>query len=211
MVGDMNGYLAPDVPAKQWEVVAPQLAEMRGGNVPAIWEAVRDALTYIWTQDWRYRLTLLDAGCSSAYFSEIIKHYVPEWIEYRGMDSSPYMVEEAAKHYPDVKVDLGDMRWPPYSYREFDIVMTGATLNHIVEWQQALKELARIAGRYLLLHRLPFTEGPTRIEGAEAYGHWVHALFFNELEFGIVLSDRGFTRIYDVPVDDLRTQIWERA
>ena len=207
----MNGYLAPDVPAKQWEVVGAQLAELRNGDPPAIWQAVGDALIALRDVSGLYSVTLLDAGCSSAYFSEVIDHYVPKWVAYKGMDFSPHMIGEAAQRYPYAMVDLSDMRQTCYKDRSFDIVMTGATLNHIVEWRRALKELARIVGRYLLFHRLPFVDGPTRIDEAIAYGHPVPALFFNELEFGIVLSDRGFVRIYDESVDDLRTQIWERA
>lgn len=206
----MSGYLAPDIPAKQWEVAKRQLEAFRQGKPLPIWEAVGEALCRL-RAGWRLdEVTLLDAGSSSGYFSEIIEYYVPNWVKYRGLDYNPYMLKVAAKHYPDVQVDLGDIRDTGYEDRAFDVVMTGCVVNHVYDWQEAVRELARVAKHYLLFHRLPFANGPTRFEDAEAYGHPVLAVFFNEDEFGRVLAEEGFNRMYNKPVGDLRTQIWKR-
>jgi len=206
----MSGYLAPDIPAKQWEVVEPQLAALHRGDALPAWEAVGEALGWLYFHKLA-QMSLLDVGCSSAYFSEIIEYYVPGRVQYTGMDYSPYMVQEAAKHYPSVQVELGDILNIDYPPCAFDIVMTGATINHIHDWQRALKELAGIAKHYLLFHRLPFVDSSPRLEAAAEYGHPVLAVFFNEAEFGAVLAGAGFDCIYDKPVEDLRTQIWERG
>ena len=209
---DMPDYLEPDIPAKQREGVNLALRYLKQGKALPIWQALGDALCWIQRRGGLVgNVTLLDAGCSSAYCYEVIEHYVPAWVRYTGLDHSGYMIKEAAHHYPGLQIDLGNITDMPYEDKAFDIVMSGATLNHIYEWQTALRELARVTSWYLLLHRLPLTDEPTRYEEAEAYDHPILAIFFNKEEFSEILTGEGFECVWDEPVLDLKTQIWERA
>jgi len=121
------------------------------------------------------------------------------------------MVKEAARYYPGLQIDLGDITLMDYEDEAFDIVMTGATVNHIYNWKTALRELARVTNWYLLLHRLPLIDGPTKYEGAEAYDHPVLSIFFNRHEFSEILMGEGLECVWEKPVLDLKTQIWERG
>jgi ubiquinone/menaquinone biosynthesis C-methylase UbiE len=49
--------------------------------------------------------------------------------------------------------------------KAYDVVLSGAVLVHVKEWKEAVRELARITGSYLILHRTPITDAKSyRIE-----------------------------------------------
>ena len=207
-----QSYLQPNAPGDQWVGAKKQLDKMREGIPPPVLSAMGKAMQRLKATSGLEGASLLDAGCASAYYSEIIEYYVPGWISYVGIDRSPHMIEEAHKHYPEAEVYVGDMLNIDYPPQAFDIVLCAGTVNYIYLWKKALQELARVAKRYLLLHRMQLINEPTRMKRTEAYGHPVVVVLFNEQEYNQALTAEGFTRIYHEPMTNASwTQIWERV
>jgi trans-aconitate methyltransferase len=67
------------------------LANLAAGIVDRVFEPVIDALTALPLE----RFSLLDAGCATGYYSEVIRSRVPKDVWYRGCDFSEAMVEQA--------------------------------------------------------------------------------------------------------------------
>ena len=183
----MSQYTAPDIAEKQRALVDKQLHAMLEGTAPPHFASLGELL------QWLYDLlgdpsclTLLDAACASAYYSDIIQHYVGDWIEYYGIDFNPGMVAMAHGLYPGLPIVQGDVcDMDMFSDRAFDIVLSGATIMHIENWHAAVRELGRVANQWLILHRtwiLLDVSAPTRVDKRDAYGHIVPYITFNEPE-----------------------------
>lgn len=214
-------YDAPDIAKKQRALVDQQLAAMHAGNSPRHFASLGELL------QWLYdvlgdpsRLTLLDAACATAYYADIIQHYVGDWIEYYGIDFNPGMVAMAQALYPGLPIVQGNVcDMDMFSDGAFDIVLSGATIGHIEDWHSAVRELARVSRQWLILHRtwiLFDTETPTRVEMRDAYGHLVPYITFNERELMTLVHECGFEMQRVVPsgevssVCDHWTYLFER-
>lgn len=146
-------YAEPAIAAKQRAVVGPQLRALREGQANALFQTVGDMIREI-AEALPRPITLLDAGCGSAYYSEVVEHYAPGIFKYAGVDYNLGMVELARIKYPSLNIRHGDLCSLKY-YRASDVVMSGACIAHIKDWKKALSELLRLAKSYLILHRNP--------------------------------------------------------
>jgi len=189
-------YAAPAIAAKQRAVVEPQLRDMRAGRPILLFRVIGDILAQI-VPTLPTPITLLDAGCGSAYYSEVVEHFTPHCYTYHGVDYNPGMVALAHELYPALAVHQADLCSLDFDDRSFDVVLSGACIAHIPEWRVALSEITRVAGIYLVLHRNPIylDDSPTTFDYRDDYdaGIWVHQ--FNERE---LLS--GITADFDVLV-----------
>lgn len=217
-----QSYAAPDIALKQREGVDKQLLAMQNGTPAPHFAVVGEILTRLREQSGLQSVSLLDAGCSSAYYSEIIEYFVPNWARYIGVDYNTGMVKLAHRHYPNTPVfqaDLQDLR-QLFGDRFFDIVLTGATVGHIMDWKRVLEELTRVTKQWLILHRAwVYTDGrPTAKFIQDAYDHDVLYWYFNEAELICNIESHGLELISSCnsgegPRDsywEVRTYLFER-
>ena len=200
-----QAYTDPAIAAKQrgW-YVNTQLAAMYAGNAPRHFSVLGELLQGLKAQSDLESVTLLDAGCASCYYHEIVDFYVPGWIEYTGVDYNSGMVEMTHKLYPGLPIYQADMHdLNLFPDKSFDVVMEGATLTQIRDWKPALSELARVAKHWLILHRelLYWNDEPTSYEVVEAYDNQVWSVRFNKLELVNFLAAQGFSLVSTACVD----------
>lgn len=210
-----DGYAHPDIAGKQRVIVDRQLEEMYAGNAPAHFAIVGKIM-----QDLRAlhpgAITLLDAGCSSAYYSEIIEYYVPGWTQYTGLDYNPGMVEMANTYYPELSVMLADIQRLEFFNRDFDMVLSSGTLVHVKDWHSALSGLMAATKQWLLLHRTwVYFDGSAGqcASSSHAYGYEVWDHHLDEQEIIDLVESGGFHLIRNYnsgegPPDDSNPRIW---
>ncbi len=85
--------------------------------------------------------TLLDAGCGSGYFCDLIEK---KGIGVMGLDASEALLELARKRSPRVSFFKGDVEELPFVDLTFDIVTLINTLPHVATPQTALREARRV-------------------------------------------------------------------
>jgi 2-polyprenyl-3-methyl-5-hydroxy-6-metoxy-1,4-benzoquinol methylase len=68
-----------------------------------------------------------------------------------GIDYSKEAVEIANKNYPNLHILEGDIYKLKYKDNSFDLVICSEVLEHLEDPQKALRELARVSRRYILL------------------------------------------------------------
>lgn len=122
--------------------------------------------------------SLLEVGCGGGYNSEVIVHKFPG-LKYSGVDISEAMIDIARSHYPDREFEVGSAYELPQKDRSVDIVMDGVALLHMLGWENALSEYARVAKSTVILHGLTLTDAPTTPFAKYAYGQPSMELVFN--------------------------------
>ena len=129
------------------------------------------------------RPALLEVGSGSGYYSEVLATLLPGGVHYTGIDYSHAMIARARSYYPSMAFDVADATNLPYADGAFDIVFNGVSLMHIVEYQAAIREAARVAARYCIFHTVPvFDDYRTTFLTKYAYGAPVVEIVFGKQE-----------------------------
>ena len=85
---------------------------------------------------------VLEGGCGSGYYSEVLATLLPDSISYTGIDYSEAMIARARSNYPATAFEVADATKLPYADGAFDIVFNGVSLMHIIDYQAAIREAA---------------------------------------------------------------------
>lgn len=93
--------------------------------------------------------TVLDVGCGAGGFRNIWRHYQPD-IRYIGVDVSFPLIVAARRLYPDSEFHQGNCaEGLPLPDRCAEVVQALGWLHWEFRYQETIKELWRVTGRYL--------------------------------------------------------------
>jgi SAM-dependent methyltransferase len=135
---------------------------------------------------------LVEVGCGSGYYSEVLAALLPDRISYTGIDYSGAMIARARAHYPSAAFEVADATRLPHADAAFDIVFNGVSLMHIVDYQAAIREAARVAAHYCVFHTVPvFRDYRTTFLGKYAYGAPVVEIIFDKQELMSLCHQAG--------------------
>jgi ubiquinone/menaquinone biosynthesis C-methylase UbiE len=135
---------------------------------------------------------LLEVGCGSGYYSEVFAALLPRGVDYTGVDYSDAMITRARARYPSMAFEVTDATKLPYADGAFDIVFNGVSLMHIIDYQAAIREAARVAARYCIFHSVPvFDDHQTMFLSKYAYGAPVVEIVFGKAELMKLCTDAG--------------------
>jgi SAM-dependent methyltransferase len=200
--GTARGWLSPLTAWRQERAYGMLLAQMRTGHPRedlVIAAKAVDALGLA-------RASLLEVGCGSGYYREILDALPRTEIVYAGIDYSPVMVARARRRYPGVDFQQMDATRLSFGKDSFDIVFNGVSLMHIPDWRAAIAESRRVARRACIFHSVPvFPNRATAHLAKYAYGARVIETVFNRGELlecfavnGLALSGSWTGLPYDV-------------
>jgi ubiquinone/menaquinone biosynthesis C-methylase UbiE len=187
-----GAWQSESIPGEQRRLVDQQLAAYRAGQTIPAFDALVRLLEPLVASIGRGRpVSLLEVGCSSGYHSEILAHHELA-VAYEGCDYSPSFVEMARAHYPALPFNVADATALPNGDDSVDIVLSGCCLLHIPEYEQAIKESARVARHYVVFHRTPVLHNvPTAHYRKRAYGVETIEIHFNEEELVSLFAKHG--------------------
>lgn len=191
-----TSFMASNIPTAQRVLVDEQLHQMYLDNPPQHFSALADIFKTI--PDYR-EITIFDAGCASGYYYEILQHLCQFKGLYLGADFSAAMLAMAATLHAQINFFETDIRALSFRRMSFPVVLSGAVLVHVKEWQQAVSELCRIAEKYLILHRTVVTtniETPIRV--MKSYGTPTYQVYIAEIELIKLLDTLGFVLLKKV-------------
>lgn len=93
-------------------------------------------------------LRVLDCGVGTGALSCALARVVPAPLALDAIDLSPDMLARAGRGFGEAGIAAslrhGDARDLPYESKQFDLVMTGHMLEHLVDPRLALSEMARV-------------------------------------------------------------------
>jgi SAM-dependent methyltransferase len=116
--------------------------------------------------------TVLDVGCGSGWFS---RRFAAEGCAVTGLDPDPAMLTYARRRPGEVRYLRGRMETLPFPDRSFDVVTAVTSLCFVADQCAALREMARVARRAVvlgLLHRRSLLYLMKRDRGAYRGAHW---------------------------------------
>ena len=184
-----SAWKVNELPKRQRVIADAELASYRAGEAVNVFDTLIQALNDLPASV--DGMTVLEVGCSSGYYSEVIAIAGLD-VRYAGCDFSNAFIDLARQHYPRLQFDIEDATSLSYSNASFDIVISGCCLLHIAEYERAVLETARVASKFAIFHRTPVVWGqPEKTYRKNAYGVDMLEIHFNELDFLALLHRSG--------------------
>lgn len=183
-------WQAASIPASQRGLVQMELTEMYAGMVRPQFAALTELLRPLV----RHGTTVLELGCASGYYYEILEYLLGKQIDYTGVDYSAAMIAMARDYYPRPQFFAADGKSLFFADRQFAVVISSCILLHVPNYREHILETCRVADEWLVVHRTPVSRlSPTRCMAKQAYGVETVELCFNEHE---LLSEFALHRFY---------------
>jgi SAM-dependent methyltransferase len=182
------GWLAARTVARQERAYQGLIRDMRNGEPRLDFSVAAEAVIATGIAAPR----LIEVGCGSGYYSEVLASLIPGGVSYTGIDYSDAMIARARANYPSIAFEVADATRLPHPDRTFDIVFNGVSLMHIIDYEAAIHEAARVADRFCILHTVPiFNDHPTTYLSKYAYGAPVVEIVFGKRELMSLCRDAG--------------------
>ena len=191
LTSSSGGWLATRTVERQERAYQSLLAAMKRGEPRLDFKVAAEAVT----ATGMVNPSLLEVGCGSGYYSEVFDDLLGGKLRYTGIDYSDAMIARARARYPSTTFEVADATRMPYSDAAFDIVFNGVSLMHIIDYDAAISEAARVAGHSCILHTVPvFESHETTYLRKYAYGAPVVEIIFGKPEL-MALCERSGLRL----------------
>jgi SAM-dependent methyltransferase len=179
----------PAIPARQRSLVQEELSRMYRGDAAVPYLVLAEILRPHMTRGAR----LLEIGCASGYYYEILEYLLSKRIDYTGVDYSEPLIAMARDYYPKAPFYACDGACLLFADRSFDIVVSSCVLLHVPNYRNHIYETARVADRLIVAARTPICKKrPTLHMKKFAYGVETVELVFNEGELIREFAVNGF-------------------
>jgi glycosyltransferase domain-containing protein len=174
-----SAWKSDDIPAKQRALVQQEIRDMYKGKPPVVYQVLTECLRpYVFSG-----CSILEIGCASGYYYEILEYLLNMRISYTGVDYSEALISMAKDYYPKADFQAADGANLPFKNAQFDIAISSGILLHVPNYQQHIKETVRVAQQYVVVHRTPVCRlRPTQYLKKFAYGVETVELRFNDRE-----------------------------
>ncbi|MCB0335265.1 MAG: glycosyltransferase, partial [Bdellovibrionales bacterium] len=174
-----SAWKNPSMATQQRDLVQQELQELYQGVVRPHFQVLADAVH----DTTKANSSVLEIGCSSGYYVEILEYLLNQRLSYTGADYSEAMISMAQSYYPQYNFVVADGAALPFTDAEFDVVISSGVILHCPNFREHLKETLRVAGTHVILHRTPICKkASTQAFTKKAYGVETVELRFNEQE-----------------------------
>ena len=199
--GDLIGEL-------QRELVNYQLHQLKRGNPPRLFAEVNNVFDKIPVKN-----SVLDIGCTSGYYYEIINYYFPNKFNYSGCDYNEQSIKLAKYYYPEVNFFVDDITNLALEDLSYDVTFLSGVIEHIPEYERGINELCRITKKYIILHRVWLSEDHTTCSIGTQYFVPIIRYQYNKVGFIEIFNKNDFKIKWESAVYDgnCRTYLLEKS
>lgn len=195
-----DSWKQAELPQRQRALADQQLQKYRNGAKIDVFDTFIEAIDA--AQGLPAGASLLEIGCSSGYYSEVLE-IAGKDIIYTGCDYSDAFIALGRSIYPDLRLDVEDATGLSYADQSYDVVVSGCCLLHIPDYRTAIAEAARVARSHVVFHRTPVVYGQdTRYYSKKAYGVETIEIHLSETEFKELLAEHGLSLIKTSTLSD---------
>lgn len=185
-----RGWMAEELPKRQRALVQQQLEAMYKGEIVPPYRIAAEAFAEVIS----IGTSVLEIGCSSGYYYEVLEYLLSKKLRYTGVDISPAFIAMAKEYYPSAQFSVADGAALPFADASFDIVFSAGVLLYAVDYQKHIAETCRVADNVVIVHRTPLCfSRPTQFLKKRAYGVETVELVFNEHELLTEFAKYGYT------------------
>lgn len=204
----LHGWENASIPKKQRHLVQQELLSMYKGSIPRLYSVAAESVKpYI--QD---KTSLLEVGCSSGYYSEVLEYLTNKEIQYTGVDISEAFIKMAKDYYPHKAFIQAPASSLPLKSQKFDIVFSAGVVLYELDYVSHIKEMDRVAKDVLIFHRTPVTiNTPTQLQKKHAYGVETIEYIFNEKEFLDTVISLGWTLTKTIIVSSNNNDCYDKT
>ncbi len=175
----LDAWKSPTIPMLQREIVQSELEQMYKCNTPILFDVLAKLLSPIINNN----SDILEIGCSSGYYSEIIEYILGKKINYTGLDYSEAFINSAKELYPKSSFITANAEDIPLDDNSVDIVISSGVIQHSTKYSEQIASAVRVSGNYIIFHRLPICKKrPTHFNKKEIYSVDILEVRFNEQE-----------------------------
>ena len=193
-----NAWQDPRIPIAQRKIVDMQIREMYEGHPPLVFQALAEAVK---ETDASYG-EIVEVGCSSGHYSEVLAFLLAHPINYLGLDYSYPFIKMARAFYPRVSFMVADASALPIADKSCDILISGCVLLHVSDYRRAIAESVRVSRKWIIFHRTPIIEGnETQIFEKKAYGVRCLEMSFSEAELFREFTKVGITVVKEFVIE----------
>ena len=174
-----SAWQSEEIPVKQHALVQQSFNDMYKGITPKECQVLAECLRpYVFPG-----CSILEIGCASGYYYEVLEYLLNKRISYTGVDYSEHLISMAKDYYPNSEFHVADGANLPFADGRFYIVISGGILLHVPNYPRHIAETARVARQFVVAHRTPVCrQRPTQYFKKFAYGVETVELRFNEKE-----------------------------
>ena len=191
----------PGIPVRQGQVVESEIKRMYRGEVVRVFQAAVDAIKFTGREDG----TVVEVGCASGYYYEVLENLIGKPIEYIGMDYSLPLILMARQKYPAVSFVVGDATELPFADGSRDVLISGCVMLHVPDYKRVIEESARVSRSWCIFHRTPVVQKlPTTCYTKRAYGVDMVEFVFNEKELLSLYLNCGLEHVKTLAVGTYR-------
>lgn len=174
-----SAWQSEEIPPKQRGLVQKELEDMYRNKQPKVYQILADSLRSISQPGG----SILEIGCASGYYYEVLEYLLNERIVYSGVDYSIPLVSMGADYYPKAKFYAADGAKLPFKDKKFFVAISSCVLLHVPNYREHIRETVRVAQKFVVAHRTPVCRRrPTQHLRKFAYGIETVELIFNEAE-----------------------------
>lgn len=184
-----DAWRNPSIPTQQLALTDAELKRWHKGEPIAPFDALQKCMKFVGPG------TVLEVGCGVGHNADVLQWGL-EWFDdytYTGVDYSEEFIRVAKERRGWFDFRVMDALLLEYQDKQFDCVISGCVILHICNWRRALAETARVARKFVVLHRTPITQDATQYYFKKAYGVQVVELKFNEAELLAEMARHGFS------------------
>lgn len=190
-----NVWKNPNIPKKQLQLSKAQVPNYQQNP----------AMNGIVEQLKKFNITtgsVLEIGCSTGYYGEIFKKAGFDFL-YSGCDYSETFIEQARAYYPEFNFFIADSTNLPINNNQYDIVISGSCILHIVDYRKAISETARIAKGFVIFHRTPVViANKTLFTTKIGYGQKMVEIIFNEADLINIFKNNNLKLIDSIIISE---------
>jgi SAM-dependent methyltransferase len=195
---DVNAWKSPEIVGQQRNLVHQELTKIYQGDVVMPFRSLSTVLNRVMNS----HDNILEIGCSSGYYYEVLSYLIPKRFSYTGVDYSEAMIELAKNLYPETPFYCASGDNLPLASTQFDLTISGCILLHCPNYIDHIKETVRVTKRCIVLSRTPISrKQPTRYFRKKAYGVETVELIFNEREIVETMAKHGFKLTHYLELD----------
>lgn len=93
----------------------------------------------------------IEVGCGEGFSSQRIVRFLGPKVAFEALDVDPKLVQAARANNPGAKIEQGTIYDLKKSDKQFDLVFTLEVLEHLDDPAKALREIKRIAKKWLII------------------------------------------------------------